>query len=196
MARARPRILTLAGSARGQSFNAALAAYVTKAIALRDADVRQISLADYPLPLYDGDLEAAEGVPDNARKLVELFTGHNGIFIAAPEYNQSITPLLKNTLDWMSRLKPESPRSPSPWKGRVFALGSASPGYYGGSRALVHLRQVMELGLGCRVLTDQLVLPSVGSAFDASGEPTNERLTRQVEALAEALIEEAAHFVL
>jgi chromate reductase, NAD(P)H dehydrogenase (quinone) len=128
----RPKILVFAGSIRTGSFNGRLAALAAKELALLAADVTRISLADYPLPLYDGDAEAASGAPDNAKRLARLFTAHHGIFIASPEYNASITPLLKNTLDWISRVR-EAGGLP-PYKNRVFAIGAASNGTYGGYR--------------------------------------------------------------
>src|SRR5215470_7483879 len=100
-----PKILVFAGSIRTGSFNARLAALAVKELALGEADVTRISLADYPLPLYDGDLEAKSGSPDNAVKLKRMMMLHQGIFITSPEYNASITPLLKNTLDWVSRVR-------------------------------------------------------------------------------------------
>src|SRR5215210_3337114 len=102
---AQPKILVFAGSIRTGSFNAKLAAVVAKELALAGADVRHISLADFPMPIYDGDAEAAHGAPENAVTLKRLFATQHGIFIASPEYNASVTPLLKNTLDWISRVR-------------------------------------------------------------------------------------------
>jgi NAD(P)H-dependent FMN reductase len=99
------KILVTAGSIRTGSFNARLAAAATKELSLLDAEVTRISLADYPMPIYDGDLEAKSGQPENALKLKRHFMTHQGIFIASPEYNASVTPLLKNTLDWISRVR-------------------------------------------------------------------------------------------
>lgn len=195
MARSRPRILVFAGSTRSGSLNARLAALVVKSVALRDAEPTLLSLADYAMPLYDGDLEAEKGVPEAARRLAEQMTAHEGIFIASPEYNQSVTPLLKNTIDWVSRIRPDGPRAPSPWKGRVFALGSASPGYFGGIRSLMHLRQVLELSLGCVVIPDQVSLPAAGSAFAADGGLADEKLGRRLDAVVERLIAEAGRHV-
>ncbi len=193
--RPRPRILVFAGSIRSESVNARLAALAVKAIALRDAEPTPISLADYPMPIYDGDLEKAEGQPEAARKLWTLMTAHQGIFIASPEYNQSVTPLLKNTIDWVSRLRPEGPRSPTPWKDRVFALGGASPGYYGATRSMAHLRQILVGSLGCTVIPEQVTVPSAGTAFAADGGLANEKSQAQLETVVGRLIDEAARFV-
>ncbi len=194
MARMRPRILIFAGSTRAASYNAHLATEVMKAVVLRDAEPTLISLSDYPMPIYDGDQETELGVPEAARRLRALFTAHHGIFIASPEYNQSVTPLLKNTIDWISRTRGETERAPSPWKDRVFALGAASPGYYGGIRSLMHLRQILELSLGCTVLPEQVSVPAAATAFGADGTLVAERAQAQLETMVKRLIEEASRF--
>ena len=122
---ANPRILVFAGSIRTGSFNARLAAIAAKEIALAGAEVTRISLADYPMPIYDGDLEAASGPPENASKLKRMIMAHPGVFIASPEYNASVTPLLKNTLDWISRVREGKEPPLAAYKNRVFALGGA-----------------------------------------------------------------------
>jgi len=140
-----PKILVFAGSIRTGSFNARLAALAARELALLNIDVTRISLVDYPLPLYNGDLEAEQGAPYNAVQLKQLFGRHHGVFIASPEYNASITPLLKNMLDWISRVR-ELPEPPlAAYRQRVFALGAASNGTYGGYRSLIALRHVLEL---------------------------------------------------
>lgn len=113
------RILVLSGSIRTGSYNTKLAALAAKTAAMADAKVTQISLADYPLPIYDGDLEADTGVPENARKLKAVFQQHNGVFIASPEYNTAVTPLLKNTLDWVSRLSDKGEPPAAAFRNRV-----------------------------------------------------------------------------
>jgi chromate reductase, NAD(P)H dehydrogenase (quinone) len=162
----RPKILVFAGSVRTGSFNGRLAALAAKELALLAAEVTRISLADYPLPLYDGDTEAASGVPDNAMKLKQQFAAHHGIFIASPEYNASITPLLKNTLDWISRVREGGEPPRAAFRDRVFALGAASNGTHGGYRSLIALRHVLELGCGALVLPDQVAIRNAANAFD------------------------------
>jgi chromate reductase, NAD(P)H dehydrogenase (quinone) len=162
----RPKILVFAGSVRTGSFNGRLAALAAKELALLAADVTRISLADYPLPLYDGDAEAASGVPENAMKLKRQFAAHHGIFIASPEYNASITPLLKNTLDWISRVREGGEPPRAAFRDRVFALGAASNGTHGGYRSLIALRHVLELGCGALVLPDQVAIRNAANAFD------------------------------
>lgn len=193
MRRQLPKILAFSGSARAQSYNARLAALLAKTAALGDAEVTLLSLADYPLPLYDGDLEASSGVPVVAERLKALMLAHQGIFIASPEYNQSVSPLLKNTLDWLSRIKAAS--DASLWTGRVFAIGSASPGHFGGVRGLLHLRQILELGLGARVLSEQAIISNATNAFTPMGDLADERAAGSVGRLARRLVEEAGHFI-
>jgi chromate reductase, NAD(P)H dehydrogenase (quinone) len=163
------KILVFAGSIRTGSFNARLSALAAKELTLLDAEVTQISLADFPMPLYDGNLEAASGPPDNAVKLKRLIGLQHGVFIASPEYNASITPLLKNTLDWVSRVRDGKEPPLAAYKNRVFALGAASNGTYGGMRSLMALRQVLELGCGALVIPEQIAVREAASAFDETG---------------------------
>lgn len=194
MPHVRPKILAFAGSTRGGSYNAQLAALVARSLATRDVDVTLISLADYPMPLYNGDLEAAEGVPEAAKKLKELFVAHQGVFIASPEYNASVTPLLKNTLDWVSRVRPEKDKAPTPFKGRVFAVGAASNGTLGGMRSLMQLRQILELGLGALVIPEQISVAGAATAFDEQGGLSNPRAASLLDAMANRLVEEASRY--
>jgi NAD(P)H-dependent FMN reductase len=141
-----PKVLVFAGSIRTGSFNARLAAIAAKEIARAEADVTRISLLDFPLPLYDGDLEARSGPPENAVKLKRMFCAHQGVFIASPEYNASFAPLLKNTIDWISRVREKQEPPLAAYRNRVYALGAASNGTFGGTRSLMALRQSLELG--------------------------------------------------
>src|ERR1043166_9326835 len=125
---AAPKILVLAGSIRTGSFNARVAALAAKELALAEADVTLISLAVFPMPLYDGDLEAASGPPQNAYKLKRLMCLQQGVFIASPEYNASITPLLKNALDWVSRVRERGEPPLAGSKKRGFAIGGRADG--------------------------------------------------------------------
>lgn len=162
-----PRILAFAGSVRGQSFNRRLLQVPVAAARAAGAEVTVIELADFPLPLFDQDAEAREGLPANARRLKELFKAHDGLLLACPEYNGSITPLLKNTLDWVSRKDGEEPGS-VPYKNKVAALVSASAGRWGGSRGMRHVRETLTI-LGCMVLPEQFNLSGADTAFDESG---------------------------
>jgi chromate reductase, NAD(P)H dehydrogenase (quinone) len=189
-----PKILVFAGSIRIASFNARLAALAVKELMLLNVDVTRISLLDYPLPLYHGDLEAEQGPPANAIKLKRLFGIHHGVFIASPEYNASITPLLKNTLDWVSRVR-EPPEPPlAAYRRRVFALGAASNGTYGGYRSLIALRQVLELGCGAFVLPDQIAVNGASMAFDEKDNLREEQLAQRLRSVLEQLVESAKHY--
>jgi chromate reductase len=163
---AAPKILVLPGSARTGSHNVKLAALAAKELTLIDADVTRISLADYPLPLYDGDLESKAGAPANALRLKQMIMAHHGVFIASPEYSASVTPILKNAIDWISRVRERGDPTYAAFKGRVFAISSASPGRAGGLRSLMALRQILELGCGALVIPEQVAIAQADSAFD------------------------------
>lgn len=162
------KLLFFAGSARRGSFNkklAQLGAIVAKSEGHRATFA---DLVDYEMPIYNGDLEAEHGPPESARRFQALLEEHSGVMIACPEYNAGITPLLKNTLDWVSRVR-EDDGSVRVFKNRVFLLASASPSGMGGLRGLTTVRQVLELGLGALVLPDQFAVPRAAAAFDEDG---------------------------
>ena len=161
-----PKILILPGSTRAGSHNVRLAALAAKELTLLDADVTRISLADYELPIYEAELEAKAGAPANAVKLKQMITAHHGVFIASPEYSASVTPLLKNAIDWVSRVRERADPTYAAFKGRVFAISSASPGRSGGLRSLMALRQILELGCGALVIPEQVAIPQADHAFD------------------------------
>ena len=184
-----PKVLVLAGSIRSGSLNARLAALAAKEIARAEADVTRISLVDYPLPLYDGDLEARSGPPENAVKLKRMFCAHHGVFIASPEYNASLTPLLKNAIDWISRVRESKEPPLAAYRNRVFALGAASNGTYGGVRSLMALRHVLELGCGALVIPEQIAVREASHAFDENDDLKDERSAGLLKAVASRLVE-------
>ena len=190
-----PKILVFAGSIRSGSFNARLAAAATKEFALAGADVTRISLLDYSMPIYDGDLEANEGPPVKAREFKALLGEYQGVFIASPEYNSSITPLLKNTLDWVTRVRGKGETGLEVYKSRVFAISGASGGYYGAMRGLLHLRQILEVGVGATVIPQQLALPRAGDAFEADGSLKDQAQQKLLTVVVEALAIAAKRFV-
>ena len=161
-----PKILVMPGSTRIGSHNVKLAALATKELTLIDADVTRISLADYPLPIYEADLDARVGQPANALALKQIIMAHHGVFITSPEYSASVTPLLKNAIDWVSRVRERGDSTYAAFKGRVFAIASASPGRAGGLRSLMALRQILELGCGALVIPEQVAIPGAEEAFD------------------------------
>ena len=188
------KILVTAGSIRTGSFNARLAAAATKELSLLDADVTRISLADYPMPIYDGDLEARSGPPENAVKLKRHFMASHGIFIASPEYNASVTPLLKNALDWVSRVREGNEAPLAAYKNRAFAIGGASPGPWGGMRSHMALRQVLEIGCGALVIPDYIAVREATNAFDDKDALKDERSAKQLKAVLERLVDAAKRF--
>jgi NAD(P)H-dependent FMN reductase len=161
-----PKILVLSGSTRSGSHNVKLAALAAKELTLLDADVTRISLQDYPLPIFDADAENRSGPPENAIKLKQMIMAHHGVFIASPEYSASVTPLLKNALDWVSRVRERGDPAYAAYKGRVFAIASASPTPTGGLRSLMALRQILELGCGALVIPEQVAVQQAETAFD------------------------------
>lgn len=188
---ASPKILVLPGSLRTGSHNVRLAALATKELTLLDADVTRISLADYPLPLYDADLDARGGQPDNAVKLKHMISAHHGVFIASPEYSASVTPLLKNAIDWVSRVRERGDPTYAAYKNRVFAIASASPGPTGGLRSLMALRQILELGCGALVIPEQVAIPDAERAFDDMDNLLETRLTNLLRAELARLVDMA-----
>jgi chromate reductase, NAD(P)H dehydrogenase (quinone) len=161
-----PKILVLPGSTRIGSHNVKLAALAAKELTLIDADVTRISLADYELPIYEADTDARTGQPASALALKHMIMAHHGVFITSPEYSASVTPILKNAIDWVSRVRERGEPSYAAFKGRVFAIASASPGRAGGLRSLMALRQILELGCGALVIPEQVAIPNADQAFD------------------------------
>lgn len=162
-----PRLLAFAGSIRQQSFNRQLIALCAQAARDAGAEVTLLDLRDYPLPIYDGDIEARDGLPDNAHRLKTLFHQHDAMLIASPENNASVSALLKNTLDWVSR-PAGGPAAMSKFNGKVAALMVATPGVLGGLRGLVALRTIL-VSMGALTLSEQFSLPRANEAFAADG---------------------------
>ncbi len=183
-----PKILVLAGSIKAASVNVKLANVAQLVLAQLGADVTRISLIDYPLPLVDEDLKSLEGIPQNAMKLGRLIASHDGVFLASPEYNASIPPLLKNAIDWVSLIKADNSKPFAPWQGRYIALGAASPGKLGGMRSLNHLRSVM-MAVGTQIVTEQCSVGGAGSAFDDDGRLTDERTEGMLNKTCKSLVD-------
>jgi chromate reductase, NAD(P)H dehydrogenase (quinone) len=186
-----PKILVIPGSLRGKSYNARLAALATKELMLADADVTRISLVDYPLPIYDADLAEQSGPPDNAVKLKRLLGAHHGVFIASPEYNASITPLVKNTIDWISVVREGGEAQLAVYQNRVFALGGASPGRSGAMQSLLALRQVLAVGCRALVIAEQVSVPNAEQAFDDMDELKDARAATQLKTVVRKLVDTA-----
>ena len=169
-----PSILVVAGSTRSGSINGKLADAAQLTLAQFGGDVTRISLLDYPLPLVNEDLKKQKGIPENAMKLGRMIAAHDGLFIASPEYNASIAPLLKNAIDWVSLIARDGEKPFKAWNGRYIALGSASNGRLGGIRSLNHLRSVM-MAVGTQIITKQCSVSDAAAAFDEDGRLTDER---------------------
>lgn len=179
------KILVFAGSTRTGALSGKLAAHVARELALMNAEATLISLADYDMPIYNGDDEKEKGVPENAKKLRKMMLAHEGIYIATPEYNASMPPLLKNSIDWVSRAKEPAE---NPFKKCTFAIGATSDGRFGGYRCLYHLRQSLELALGALVIPEQVAIAGATAAFDERGALKDEANQKLLKAQLEKLI--------
>jgi NAD(P)H-dependent FMN reductase len=184
-----PKILVIPGSLRTSSHNARLAALAAKELVLADAEVTQISLQDYPLPLFDADTMAADGLPPRALQLQRMMAAHQGVFVTSPEYTASVTPLLKNTIDWVSRARVRGEANYTAFKDRVFAIGAASSGAGGGMRSLMALRHILELGCGALVIPEQVSVANAADAFDDMDNLKDERAAAALKALARRMVE-------
>jgi NAD(P)H-dependent FMN reductase len=162
-----PKILAFAGSTRKGSFNKKLIRVGVEGARKAGAEVTLIDLKDFPLPLYDGDLEAEHGLPENAQRLKALMKSHDGFLLACPEYNSSITGVLKNVIDWASRQ--EAGEAPlAPFTEKFAGLMSASPGALGGIRSLAAVRSILG-NIGVHVIPHQVAVPRAHEAFQDDG---------------------------
>lgn len=183
-------ILILPGSVRLGSYNRKLASEAMRLLAMTDAVISRVDLADYPLPIYDGDVETESGVPQNAQLLAQRIAAQDGLLIVSPEYNASIPPLLKNAIDWASRVRKVDERPVQPFKGLVVGLASASPGSFGGMRGLEAIRIVLR-ALGAEVMTQQCIVPRAADGFDENGRLTDDVARTSLESLCERLLDTA-----
>ncbi|MCE9590247.1 MAG: NAD(P)H-dependent oxidoreductase [Planctomycetes bacterium] len=180
-----PRILAFAGSLRANSWNKKLVRVAIEGAKRGGAEVTYIDLKEYPLPVFDEDLETAQGLPANARKLKDLFLAHDGLLLSCPEYNSSITAALKNAIDWVSRPVPnEGPLNC--FDGKIASLMAASPGALGGLRGLVTVRSILG-NIKVTVLPDQVAVPKANEAFNPDGTLKDAKLQASIESLGEKL---------
>ncbi len=185
------RILIVPGSARSQAHSKRLAAAALAAVQRAGALGTLIDLADFEMPLYHGDLEAREGLPQGARRLQALIAAHGALLFASPEYNGSVTPLLLNALDWCSRRDAANPASGlAVFADKPAALLGSSPGALGGVRALIHLRDLLGY-LGMIVIPQQLTVPLAHQAFDPAGALIEQTQRQRLDAVVAALIKAA-----
>lgn len=186
-----PRILVFNGSNRTGSWSGKVADAALRELAKHEVEVTRISFLDYPLPLMDEDLEREKGIPENVMKLARLFAAHDGMFIATPEYNGSIPPLLKNVLDWVSRVSRDGDRPMKPYAAKVVALASSSTGTFAGIRAINHLRAVLA-HMGLQIVSEQCSVPKAQEAFDGMDRFLDERVRQNMERTVRSLVDHAA----
>uniref|UniRef100_Q07US9 NADPH-dependent FMN reductase n=1 Tax=Rhodopseudomonas palustris (strain BisA53) TaxID=316055 RepID=Q07US9_RHOP5 len=186
------KILVIPGSLRTGSLNAKLASVAIGEFARADVDVTRLSLADYPLPIYDADLESHSGVPTNAVNLKRMIGAHHGVLLVTPEYNSAPPPLLKNAIDWVSRVQDPHETQGQVFRSRAFALAAASNGKLGGARCLAALRLILS---GCRatVIPNQLTLSFADQAYDDTDRLKNPADIDALQAMVRQLIEFAQH---
>jgi chromate reductase len=159
------KILVIPGSLRTGSLNARLAAAAAHEFAQAGAEVTRISLGDFPLPIYDGDLQAKSGVPKHAVNLKRMIGAHQGVLIVTPEYNSSVPALLKNAIDWVTRVQDAHETRGQVFRDRAFAIAAASESRLGGTRSLAALRLILS-ACQATVIPSQLALAFAGEAYD------------------------------
>jgi chromate reductase len=159
------KILVIPGSLRTGSLNAKLAAIMAFELAQAGAEVTRISLGDFPLPIYDGDLQAKSGVPKQAVNLKRMMAAHHGVLIVTPEYNSSVPALLKNAIDWVTRVQDLHETRGQVFRERAFAIAAASESRLGGTRVLAALRLILS-ACQAMVIPNQLALSFAGEAYD------------------------------
>ena len=189
-----PKILVIPGSLRAQSCNWRLAALVCKELTLADADVTRISLVDYPLPIYDADVAEESDPPQNALRLKQMMSAHHGVFLASPEYNASLAPLVKNMIDWTSVVREGGEPELAAFRNRIFALGGASPGRSGALQSLSALRQVLAVGCRALVLAEQVSVTNAEQAFDDMDELRDASAAAELKLVVRRLIDAAKLF--
>jgi chromate reductase len=159
------KILVIPGSLRTGSLNARLAAAAAQEFALAGVEVTRISLGDFPLPIYDGDLPTKSGVPKNAVNLKRMMAAHHGVLIVTPEYNSSVPALVKNAIDWVTRVHDAHETRGQVFRERTFAIAAASENRFGGVRALAALRLILS-ACQASVVPNQLALSFASEAYD------------------------------
>ena len=182
------KILIIPGSLRTGSHNAKLAMVAASEFARAGADVTRISLDDYPLPIYDGDLQAESGVPKNAVNLKRMMGSHDGVLIVTPEYNSSVPPLVKNAIDWITRVQDPHESRGQVFRERPFAIAAASEGRLGGTRALAALRLILS-ACHATVVPNQMALSFADQAYDDMDRLRKEADIEALKALVRQLIE-------
>jgi NAD(P)H-dependent FMN reductase len=181
------KVVAFSGSAREGSVNQKLVTEAADIARNMNAKTTVINLKDFPIPFYEGDLEAKQGMPENAKKLRQLMIQSDVILIASPEYNGSLSALLKNTIDWASRSEKGAP-SREAFAGKKFVIMSASPGSGGGARGLAHLKTILE-NVGGTVMPQQIVIADAYNAFDEHGHLKNPKSKQELQQAIEKTIQ-------
>ena len=188
------KILVIPGSLRTGSLNARLAAAAAHEFAKAGAEVTRISLGDFPLPIYDGDLQTKSGVPKNAINLKRMIGAHHGVLIVTPEYNSSVPPLVKNTIDWVSRVQDAHETRGQIFRQRAFAIAAASEGRLGGTRCLAALRLILS-ACHATVIPNQLALSFADQAYDDMDRLKHPADIEALNALVRQLIDVSQHMM-
>ena len=188
------KILVIPGSLRSGSLNAKLAAVAAHALALEGAEITRISLSDFPLPIYDGDLQAKSGVPKHAVNLKRMMAAHHGVLIVTPEYNSSVPPLVKNTIDWLTRVQDAQEPRGQVFRERAFAIAAASESRLGGTRSLAALRLILT-ACHATVIPNQLALSFAGQAYDDMDRLKHPADVESLSALVQQLIDVSQHMM-
>jgi NAD(P)H-dependent FMN reductase len=188
------KILVIPGSLRTGSLNARLAATAAHEFVQADVEVTRISLGDFPLPIYDGDLQNKSGVPKNAVNLKRMIGAHHGVLIVTPEYNSSVPPLLKNTIDWVTRVQDPHETRGQVFCERAFAIAAASEGRLGGTRALAALRLILS-ACHATVIPNQLALSFASEAYDDMDRLKHPADVEALRALVRQLINVSQHMM-
>jgi NAD(P)H-dependent FMN reductase len=186
------KILVIPGSLRTGSHNVKLAAAAAHEFAQAGVDVTRVSLGDFPLPIYDGDLQAKSGVPKHAVNLKRMIGAHHGVLLVTPEYNSSVPPLVKNTIDWLTRVQDANEARGQVFRERPFAIAAASEGRLGGTRALAALRLILS-ACHATVVPNQLALSFADQAYDDMDRLKNSADIEMLKALVRQLIDFSQH---
>lgn len=181
------RVLAFSGSLRRGSFNQQLVRCAAEAAQRAGADVTVLELRELALPLYDGDDEAAHGLPDGAKRLKQLMKEHHAFLVASPEYNSSIGGPLKNAFDWASRAEPGE-KAHAATTGKIGALFAASPGPFGGVRGLITVRAVLANNQ-MLLIPEQVTIPKANEAFGPDGQLVDEKHRASVERVVARLLD-------
>ena len=174
-----PKILAFAGSLRRDSYNKKVVRVAAEGARKAGAEVTFIDLKDFAMPIYDADLQEAEGFPENSIKLQEILLAHDGLLISSPEYNGSLPAALKNAIDWTSRARDEI-KLGAAFNGKVGAIMAASPGSFGGIQCLAHLRDILSV-MGVHVLAQQFAVSNAHEAFDETGNFKDAKMQNMIE---------------